>query len=154
MRALLAGKLSDLKHLRLIAPRHATLYRRTREFERIEQVIDQYALKYAQVVNGESAVAYEDALAGIDGELAAEIGKLYREVLGQADGEGRDERIVLLDYLITMKQLLLINASKDIEYFHNKSQIEAIVEGRPAKSITEQHLQAIVHKLKVFKMIA
>lgn len=74
--------------------------------------------------------------------------------MGLPEGEGRDERIVLLDYLITMKQLLLINANKDIEYFHQKSQIEAIVEGRPAKSITDQHLQAIVHKLKVFKMIA
>ncbi len=66
MKALLAGKLADLKHLRLIAPRHATLYRRSREFERIEQVVDQYAVKYAQVLNGESAVAYEDALNGID----------------------------------------------------------------------------------------
>jgi hypothetical protein len=32
MRTLLAGKLADLKHLRLITPRHATIYRRTREF--------------------------------------------------------------------------------------------------------------------------
>jgi hypothetical protein len=78
MKALLAGKLSDLKHLRLIAPRHATIYRRTREFEHIEEVVDQYVFKYAQVLSGESAVAYEDALAGIDGELALEIGKLYR----------------------------------------------------------------------------
>jgi hypothetical protein len=73
--------------------------------------------------------------------------------MSQGEVEGREEKIVLLDYLITMKQLLLINEKKDIEYFHQKSQIEAIVEGRPAKSITEQHLQAIVHKLKVFKMI-
>jgi hypothetical protein len=73
--------------------------------------------------------------------------------MSQGEVEGREEKIVLLDYLITMKQLLLINERKDIEYFHQKSQIEAIVEGRPAKSITEQHLQAIVHKLKVFKMI-
>lgn len=35
MKAVLAGKLADLKHLRLIAPRHATLYRRSREFERV-----------------------------------------------------------------------------------------------------------------------
>jgi hypothetical protein len=73
--------------------------------------------------------------------------------MSQGEVEDREEKIVLLDYLITMKQLLLINEKKDIEYFHQKSQIEAIVEGRPAKSITEQHLQAIVHKLKVFKMI-
>lgn len=58
MKAVLAGKLADLKHLRLIAPRHATLYRRSREFERVEQVVDQYALKYAQLLYGECAVAY------------------------------------------------------------------------------------------------
>ena len=54
----------------------------------------------------------------------------------EGEGKGWEEKIVLLDYLITMKQLLLINEKKDIEYFHQKSQIEAIVEGRPAKSIT------------------
>lgn len=35
----------------------------------------------------------------------------------------REEKIVLLDYLITMKQLLVINSNKDIEYFHQKSKI-------------------------------
>ena len=65
----------------------------------------------------------------------------------------REEKIVLLDYLITMKQLLVINSNKDIEYFHQKSKIEAIVEGKPARNSTEQHLEAILYKLRVFKMI-
>ena len=67
---------------------------------------------------------------------------------------GHDEEIILLDYLITTKQLLLIDAKKDIEYFHRKSKIEAIVEGRPSKNITEDHFEAIVHKLRVFKLIS
>ena len=67
--------------------------------------------------------------------------------------EGKDEEVILLDYLITTKQLLLIHSKKDIEYFHKKSKIEAIVEGKPAKNITYDHFEAIVHKLKVFKLI-
>lgn len=58
-----------------------------------------------------------------------------------------------MDYLITTKQLILINSKKDIEYFHRKSKIEAIVEGRPAKNITQDHFDAIIHKLRIFKMI-
>jgi len=34
--------------------------------------------------------------------------------MSQGEVEGREEKIVLLDYLITMKQLLLINEKKDI----------------------------------------
>jgi hypothetical protein len=48
---------------------------------------------------------------------------------------------------------VLINGKKDIDYFHKKSKIEAIVEGRPARNITQDHFDAIVHKLRVFKMI-
>ena len=40
-----------------------------------------------------------------------------------------------------------------MEYFHRKSKIEAIVEGKPAKNITQDHFEAIAHKLRVFKMI-
>jgi hypothetical protein len=34
--------------------------------------------------------------------------------MSQGEVEDREEKIVLLDYLITMKQLLLINEKKDI----------------------------------------
>lgn len=79
---------------------------------------------------------------------------LYEKTRDYRSSEGKDEEVILLDYFITTKQLLLINAKNDIEYFHKKSKIEAIVEGRPAKTITEDHFEAIVHKLRVFKMIS
>ena len=78
---------------------------------------------------------------------------LYEQIKGFDSFEGNEEKIILLDYLITTKQLILINAKKDIEYFHRRSKIEAIVEGRPAKNITQDHFDAIIHKLRVFKMI-
>lgn len=37
--------------------------------------------------------------------------------------------------------------------FHGKSKIEAIVEGAPAKVITDDHLRAISAKLKAIKLI-
>lgn len=37
--------------------------------------------------------------------------------------------------------------------FHGKSKIEAIVEGAPAKVITDDHLRAITAKLKAIKLI-
>lgn len=79
--------------------------------------------------------------------------RLYGEVM-VGNVASRDEKIILLDYLITLKQLLTIDSTKDLEYFHQKSQIEAIVEGRPARNITEEHVEAIVNKLRVFKMIS
>jgi len=76
------------------------------------------------------------ALKDIEDELDQEILKLYESIRHFGSFEGHDEEVILLDYLITTKQLLLINAKNDMEYFHRKSKIEAIVEGRPAKNIT------------------
>ena len=90
----------------------------------------------------------------IEDVLSSEIIDLYSKITSLTTFEGHDEEIILLDYLITTRQLLLINSKKDIEYFHKKSKIEAIVEGRPAKTITQDHFDAIVHKLRVFKMIS
>lgn len=41
----------------------------------------------------------------------------------QGSVSSKEDRIILLDYLITMKQLISIDANRDIEYFHQKSQI-------------------------------
>lgn len=59
----------------------------------------------------------------------------------------------MLDYLVTLRQLIGILQNNDIEGFHNKSKIEAIVEGSPSKTITEEHLNAIRSKLKAIKII-
>lgn len=117
-------------------------------------MIEGYSEKYARVV-AEGAGWGEAGGWGakeIEGEVRAEIVRLYAEVEG-GGVEGREEEVVLLDYLITLKQLLALNAGNDLDYFHRKSKIEAIVEGRPAKTITPDHLAAIVHKLRLFHVI-
>ena len=59
----------------------------------------------------------------------------------------------MLDYLITLKQLLHLSLNVDLEVFHVKSKIEAIVEGKPAKTITEAHVKAIEDKMRVIKLV-
>jgi hypothetical protein len=63
------------------------------------------------------------------------------------------QRVIILDYLITLRQLSSLLAKNDIQLFHAKSKIEAIVEGAPAKVITSEHLNAITSKLKAIKLI-
>lgn len=50
--------------------------------------------------------------------------------------EWKDE-VIALDYLVTLRQLIGIVQNNDLEGFHSKSKIEAIVEGAPSKVITE-----------------
>lgn len=69
------------------------------------------------------------------------------------DLEECQEKVIILDYLITLRQLSGLLAKNDIEMFHGKSKIEAIVEGAPAKHITDDHLRAITAKLKAIKLI-
>jgi hypothetical protein len=63
------------------------------------------------------------------------------------------QKVIILDYLITLRQLSNLLGKNDIEMFHEKSKIEAIVEGAPVKVITEDHLKAISSKLKAIKLI-
>lgn len=59
----------------------------------------------------------------------------------------------MLDYLVTLRQLVSLLQNGDIEGFHNKSKIEAIVEGAPSKNITQEHMNAIRSKLRAIKII-
>ena len=61
--------------------------------------------------------------------------------------------MIVLDYLVTLRQLLSILQNNELEGFHIKSKIETIVEGTPSKQITEEHLNAIKSKLKAIKII-
>jgi hypothetical protein len=44
--------------------------------------------------------------------------------------------VIILDYFITLKQLISILSKDDLELFNVKSKIETIVEGSPSKVIT------------------
>lgn len=59
----------------------------------------------------------------------------------------------MLDYLVTLRQLVGIMFNNDLEGFHIKSKIETIVEGTPSTNISQQHLTAIANKLRAIKIL-
>lgn len=63
------------------------------------------------------------------------------------------DEVILLDYLITCKQLVKIMHNTTLAEFHVKSKIEAIVNGKPTRNITHDHIKAIKDKLRTMKLI-
>lgn len=45
-------------------------------------------------------------------------------------------KIIIIDYLITLKQLMDLQERGSISEFHQKSEIDKIVEGSPVKAIS------------------
>jgi DNA anti-recombination protein RmuC len=58
-----------------------------------------------------------------------------------------------LDYLITLKQLLVLDSKVSLEDFHKNSKIEGIVEGKPTDKITKDHIAAINTKIKAMRLL-
>lgn len=50
MSAIVTGKLHRLKDLTMINPKYAVLFKRTKESERIQEVVQQYLTKYSRVL--------------------------------------------------------------------------------------------------------
>ena len=74
----------------------------------------------------------------IDQLLQTEIRTLYGYILEyQANPEQVRDEVILLDYLITLKQLFNLDEKGSLEDFHIKSKIEDIVEGKPTSNITK-----------------
>ncbi len=77
---------------------------------------------------------------------------IFEQIQEEEIGEWKDE-VIVLDYLVTLRQLISLLQGNDMEGFHSKSKIETIVEGSPSKTITVEHLNAIKAKLKAIKII-
>lgn len=84
--------------------------------------------------------------------LNQQIIYLHSIINGQAGSDVKEE-VIVLDYLVTLRQLLLILEEHDLQTFHSKSKMEQIVEGTPAQNITSEHIAAISHKLKALRII-
>ena len=93
------------------------------DFQKICQIVDQYQKKYEKEISSSGKWSgYE----GFQNELAEQIKNMFHDVK-ENDIEASKEKVIILDYLITLRQLLGLLAKEDVELFHNKSKIEAIV---------------------------
>lgn len=63
------------------------------------------------------------------------------------------EEVIVLDYLVTLRQLVTLLQNNTLDGFHSKSKMEAIVDGAPSKNITKEHVRAISAKLRAIKLI-
>ncbi len=86
-------------------------------------------------------------------ELTNEIIKMYSFIKSNDDVEVIKEEVIVLDYLVTLRQLISLLQNNGLEGFYNKSKMEAIVDGAPSKNITKEHVRAISAKLRAIKLL-
>ena len=55
--------------------------------------------------------------------------------------------------MITLSQLLEIMSSQNLNEFHTKSKIQAIVDGEPLEEVTAEHVKMIKNKLKALRIL-
>jgi hypothetical protein len=152
MAGLVFEKLEEVNSLKAVNTKHAADYKCTPDYHKIAQIIEQYVAKYNKDLSSISQLV--KPLSAFKEQLTKSIVGLYERV-GAEEEEGSEwkEEVIVLDYLVTLRQLLGLLQGNDMEGFHNKSKIETIVEGAPSKVITQEHLNAIRAKLKAIKII-
>ena len=151
MAGLVFEKLEEVNALRSVNGRHSSDYRATPDYHKIAQIIEQYVAKYTKDLA--SVKQNLKPLAAFKEQLTQSILGLYGRVQAEEESACWKDEVIVLDYLVTLRQLVGLLQSNDMEGFHNKSKIETIVEGSPSKTITQEHLNAIRAKLKAIKII-
>lgn len=150
MCGLVFSKLGEVQNLKLLESMKASEYKKSSDFQKICQIVDQYHKKYEKEI-GSDSLKWK-GFDSFQSDLASQIKTMFSEVK-ETELESNKEKVIILDYLITLKQLAGLLAKDDIELFHSKSKIEAIVEGAPAKVITGEHVRAISAKMRAIKLI-
>lgn len=148
MCGLIFDKLEDIVELNCLGS-SSEEYKKTPDYKKICQIAGQYQEKYQKEIDSGARWEGFDVF---ENQISNEIKKMFQDIKCK-DLEECQEKVIILDYLITLRQLSGLLAKNDIEMFHGKSKIEAIVEGAPAKVITDEHLRAISAKLKAIKLI-
>lgn len=62
MSTIIKGKFTEIKELTIINPKYAIIYQRTKECERIQDVVDQYLVKYQSILEWAHDESYNHAL--------------------------------------------------------------------------------------------
>lgn len=151
MAGLIFEKLDEVNTLRSVNSKHTSDYKPTPDYHKIAQIIEQYVAKYNKDLSSISSTL--KPLIAFKEQLTKSILGIYERVQGEEEGGYWKDEVIVLDYLVTLRQLVGLLQSNDMEGFHNKSKIETIVEGSPSKTITQEHLNAIRAKLKAIKII-
>ncbi len=134
MVGLIFDKLKQVENLKGVNQKYLSDYKLSSDFNKIIQIIDQYQAKYSKDLSSINKVSKN--LITIKEQLTTKIVLFYQKVNNQSDLSEWKEEVIVLDYLVTMRQLIGLLQNNDLQGFHNKSKIETIVEGTPSKTIT------------------
>lgn len=121
MTGLIFDKLEEVNSLRNVSSKYSQDYKKTPDYNKINQIIEQYITKYTKDLGSLNQVT--KSLAGFKEQLTRNIITLYERVENAEElGEWKDE-VIVLDYLVTLRQLVGLLQGNDIEGFHTKSKI-------------------------------
>ena len=161
MSTLIFEKLSHVKELEPLDSKTAREYKQSQDYDKIAQIISQYQAKYQKDLNNTSDTelvsqneTQNEQLESFQAELQSEIIKMYSFIKSNIeDIDLVKEEVIVLDYLVTLRQLVTLLQNNSLEGFHHKSKMEAIVDGAPSKNITKEHVRAISAKLRAIKLL-
>lgn len=121
MRGLIFEKLEEVKCLKSVNSRHATDYKNTPDYHKIAQIIEQYVAKYSKDFANVKKVS--QPLTAFKDELTHTIVDMYERVQAQEASSHWKDEVIVLDYLVTLRQLVGLLQANDMEGFHCKSKI-------------------------------
>lgn len=104
MKGFIFDKLGNLLELKCMNDeKKAREYKKTQDYQKIKQIIDQYQKKYEKDI-GELPKKW-DGLSTLVAELSEYIKLLYEEIEVLENLTEGKEKVIILDYLITLRQL-------------------------------------------------
>lgn len=98
--------------MKQISGKYSLDYKLTNDFNKIVQIIDQYRVKYSKDLNYFSKNL--KSLNTIKEELTRIILYFYEKVNKQSDISEWKEEVIVLDYLVTLRQLIGLLQNNDL----------------------------------------
>lgn len=105
-------KLDEVTNLKYVNSKYCQDYRNSSDYVKISQIVDQYQAKYSKDLAHLRPVA--KSLSYFKEQLTQNILLVYERVEDQPDiGEFKDE-VIVLDYLVTLRQLIGLLQNNDL----------------------------------------
>jgi hypothetical protein len=98
-----------MKH---VSSKYINDYKLSNDFNKIVQIIDQYRVKYSRDLSTTSKGTR--SLNTIKDELTRIVGYFYEKVGNQSEISEWKEEVIVLDYLVTLRQLVGLLQNNDL----------------------------------------
>ncbi len=101
-----------MTNLRSVNSKYTQDYRNSSDYVKISQIVDQYQVKYSKDLSHLKPIA--KSLSFLKEQLTKNILLVYERVEDQPEiGEFKDE-VIVLDYLVTLRQLIGLLQNNDL----------------------------------------